>query len=67
MAKHLTRWRPDTCGCVIEYEWDSDDAEETRVHTPVKIDACPDHPATGDLEADFAAILAHNRAATARG
>jgi len=28
-----TRWRPDTCDCVIEYEWDTDVASEDRVHT----------------------------------
>ncbi len=67
MAKHLTRWRPDTCGCVIEYEWDDAEAEEARQHVPKKIDACPDHPASGDLAADFATILAHNRAANAGG
>ena len=65
MAKHLTRWRPDTCGCVIEYEWDSDRPEEARRHGPLKLDACPDRPASGDLDADFATILAHNRAANA--
>lgn len=22
MAKHITRWYPDTCRCTIDYEWD---------------------------------------------
>lgn len=33
MAKHTTRWSPDTCSCVIEYEWDDLDPPETRTHT----------------------------------
>ena len=31
MVKHTTRWSPDTCSCVIEYEWD--DAEQTENKT----------------------------------
>ena len=27
-----TIWRPDTCGCKLEYEWDADEPEETRTH-----------------------------------
>lgn len=65
MAQHLTRWRPDTCGCVVVYGWDREQPEEVREHVAVAIEPCPLHPASGDLEADFAAILAHNRAANA--
>jgi hypothetical protein len=32
-----TRWRPDTCGCEIEYEWDDSLSQEKRVHTPSQI------------------------------
>lgn len=31
--KKITRWRPDTCGCIIEYEWDDSEAEDSRTHT----------------------------------
>lgn len=27
-----TRWNPDTCGCVLEYEWDDAQDENERVH-----------------------------------
>lgn len=30
-----TRWRPDTCECILEYEWDSNEPSETRAHTLV--------------------------------
>lgn len=30
---HTTTWKPDTCSCVIEYEWDDEVPLETREHT----------------------------------
>lgn len=30
--KHITRWSLDTCGCVIDYEWDDVQSEDMRVH-----------------------------------
>lgn len=62
MARQLTRWRPDTCGCVVDFSWDSESAEDGRVHVAEAIEPCELHPPSGDLQADFAAILAHNRA-----
>lgn len=32
-----TRWYPDTCGCILEYQWDTDESVETRKHTFTKI------------------------------
>jgi hypothetical protein len=29
-----TLWRPDTCGCEVEYQWDTGQPLDTRVHTP---------------------------------
>jgi hypothetical protein len=40
---HTTRWQPDTCGCVVEYEWDDSVDEKTRVHSLTKITRCPYH------------------------
>src|SRR3989304_5748981 len=37
MAIRTTRWRPDTCGCELEYEWDDSLPEAQRVHTCVRI------------------------------
>ena len=38
-----TRWKPDTCDCVIEYEWDTEVAQEQRVHTLKTIKSCQPH------------------------
>lgn len=46
-----TLWRPDTCGCEIEYQWDTNEPEETRVHTLSRIKAkCQDHSSSTDQE-----------------
>ena len=34
--KHITTWRPDTCGCTIHYEWDDSLSDADRVHIPVE-------------------------------
>ena len=33
MVINTTRYSPDTCDCVIEYDWDSTTNETNRVHT----------------------------------
>lgn len=33
MARQITRWSPDTCGCVVEYEWDDAVAQNARTHS----------------------------------
>ena len=33
MAINTTRYSPDTCGCVIEYTWDTTVPELSRTHT----------------------------------
>ncbi len=39
-----TTWRPDTCGCVIEFEWDDSQPEDSRQTTPVRgISVCSLH------------------------
>ena len=44
MVIHTTRWAPDTCGCELEYEWDTDTPEDARVHTFKKVvKACEAH------------------------
>lgn len=44
--KKITRWKPDTCDCLLEYEWDINEDESTRVHTPTTVvHACEDHQA----------------------
>lgn len=43
MALRTTRWKPDTCGCVIVYEWDDalDENARTHVFVPVGDPASP--------------------------
>ena len=39
---HKNIWKPDTCDCEIEYEWDDSVLTEQRVHTVSKIIKCCD-------------------------
>ena len=42
--KNVTRWSPDTCGCVLDFEWDTDDDPASRTHTIKNIiKKCPVH------------------------
>lgn len=42
----VTRWSPDTCGCVLEYEWDDAQDENTRTHKFKKaVQLCEHHKA----------------------
>ena len=39
-------WTPDTCTCTVEYEWDKDTDESSRVHTFKKVHmTCKHHEA----------------------
>lgn len=49
MSLQKTLWRPDTCGCEIEYSWDDTVAQEDRVHDLHSIKKCPIHQ--GDFDA----------------
>jgi hypothetical protein len=40
------QWNPDTCGCVVEFEFDADLPGETRTHKLVSLIPCSAH--TGD-------------------
>lgn len=33
MTIQTTRWSPDTCDCIIEYQWDDTELADTRTHT----------------------------------
>lgn len=57
---HKNTWRPDTCGCEIEYEWDDAVPAEQRVHTPVKVTGCEHHQA-GDHVAKYTKVLKENQ------
>lgn len=60
--KKLTRWSPDTCGCVIDYEWDDTQAEDVRVHTAVRtVKRCLAHQADTDVALHYSKALEENQ------
>jgi hypothetical protein len=57
-----TRWRPDTCGCEVEYEWDDSLAQENRVHQASGIiRKCSAHQNTSSKEDHFDKVLKENQ------
>ena len=58
----INRWSPDTCGCVIDYQWDPALPAELRAHTVYDIvKACADHSALPSNRANhYAAVLGEN-------
>jgi len=59
--RKVTRWYPDTCDCVIEYEWDDSESEEVRTHTLKRVVAkCHAHKAV-DHNSLFDVVLEENR------
>lgn len=64
MTLNITRWSPDTCECVIDYEWDTDVSEEQRIHTAKTIVKKCDAHSTSDIldkHDHFNTILGENR------
>jgi len=58
--KQVTRWSPDTCGCVFEYEWDTE--EEPRVHRFKKlVNRCAVHALSPTNESCFDTVLEENQ------
>ncbi len=52
-----TRWKPDTCSCVIDYEWDDSISVDSREHTFKRfIKQCSIHQ-----ELDWTKTLQHNQ------
>lgn len=61
MAIQTTRWSPDTCKCVLEYDWDSSVPDNERVHTVARvIHACEFHQGK-TKEKHFEDVLAENQ------
>ena len=49
--KQITRWRPDTCKCVIDFRWDDQMKERERIHSLDKvIEKCETHIHLSDVE-----------------
>ena len=60
MTIKTTTWSPDTCGCEIEYDWDTEVPQASRTHTLKQINKrCPAHSA-GTLADEYAAVVDEN-------
>jgi len=58
----ITRWSPDTCGCVLEYEWDDAVAPDSRVHSHNRtVNKCQHHADIGDSAAYDAVVDENSR------
>lgn len=62
MAIRTTRWSPDTCACVMEYDWDDTQSEDTRVHSFARIvSRCPVHTEIPADEDSFNVVVGENK------
>ena len=59
MTIQTTRWRPDTCPCIIEYTWDDTVPESSRVHTLSSITKCNIHTSLTNNSA-YSTVLDEN-------
>lgn len=51
MVMNTTTWSPDTCDCIVEYNWDSETTNENRVHTLNRIvRKCTAHSTLNDIQ-----------------
>lgn len=59
---NTTRWSPDTCGCTVEYQWDTTTPEDQRVHTPINtVISCPAHSVVGlNVATHYNTLLSEN-------
>ena len=62
MVLQVTRWTPDTCGCVIDLEWDDAVDPKDRVHTAKRIlKDCGAHGTRADKHDHLATVLEENQ------
>ncbi|MBA7697332.1 hypothetical protein ES703_105997 [subsurface metagenome] len=56
----VTRWSPDTCGCILEYEWDDTLEASARTHSFKKaVKLCEHHKALLGAKA-FDQVMSEN-------
>ena len=68
MVITITRWGPDTCGCVMDYSWDTASSPDTRVHTFSRVEKkCPEHTQLTDSLAYDACLDENKRKNILRG
>ena len=57
-----TKWRPDTCDCEIDYEWDTESDPKTRVHTVKEmVKTCKHHEKLKSKEEKYNKVLDENQ------
>ena len=62
MTIQKTLWRPDTCDCKIEYQWDDTVPPDQRTHTVSSIvKACPIHSHHTDIATHYDDVLGENQ------
>ena len=60
MTIKTTKWRPDTCGCELEYTWDDSVSADQRTHTLLNVlNKCPDHSTLTNSDV-YSAIIDEN-------
>lgn len=58
----VTRWIPDTCDCVIEYQWDDSISQDQRVHTVSNVvNSCKSHKSINQQGDLFQCVLDENQ------
>jgi hypothetical protein len=50
MAKQITRWKPDTCKCIIDIEWDTTNTDSFDNKEFVIIQKCQEHQSIDDAQ-----------------
>jgi len=62
MVINTTRFSPDTCDCVIDYDWDSTTNETNRTHILNQfVNLCPAHAALATNNDKWNTIFEENR------
>jgi hypothetical protein len=57
-----TRWSPDTCDCILEYEWDTQLTEDTRTHKfTTFIHKCDSHAGLAGDAVHYQHVLDENK------
>lgn len=61
MTIKVTTWHPDTCECVLQYEWDTEHSEDQRVHKALpSIKRCELHVHYECEHEHYAEVTKHN-------
>lgn len=62
----FTNWRPDTCGCELQYIWDRSTTEDARIHYPHRLmERCEHHWRANDDMGAYQRAAAENIAKNA--